>query len=124
MNALAKALVVATAVVAIALAWYNFGPSGNSVGVLPAPTPTPSPTPTPRGPPGRRPCRRSTAGRYAFPSRATNPKISFTLPSGWAGDLVLVGKNNVGSGPCSPTGCKGTSGQRHRRRSVRVQPAV
>ena len=30
MNAFAKALVVATAVVAVALAWINFGPSGTA----------------------------------------------------------------------------------------------
>ena len=72
MNALAKALVAATAVVAIALAWFNLGPSGNGVGVIPAPTPTPSPTPTHPTPVlrGRRTARAAGA---ATPSRAERP---------------------------------------------------
>ena len=106
MNALAKALVVATAVVAIGLAWVNFGPSGsNRIGVAPIPTPTPSPTPTPQvlssdfAPldPGR---------RYAFPSRGTNPGISFTTPAGWTGSggipATIASKDYGDSGPVAP----------------------
>ena len=107
MQALAKALVVATAVVAIALAWINFGPSGNGI-VGTAPTPTPSPTPTPVMLPEGDSVS-LVAGRYGFPIRATNPVISFTVPAGWAGNSTLVGKDNPGSGPCSPGGCKGTN---------------
>jgi hypothetical protein len=104
MNSLAKALVVATAVVAIALAWYNFGPSNNNVGGAPTPNPSPtqtaSPTPTPEvlsGDTALQPGR-----RYAFPSRATNPTISFTVPSGWAGNDVQATKDYGDSGPAGP----------------------
>lgn len=95
MNALAKALIAATAVVAIALAWINFGPSGNSVGVAPTPTPTPAPAPTAtpavlaEGEPVA-----LAPGRYAFPSWLSNPKISFTVPSGWGGHSFSVGKDD------------------------------
>ena len=87
MNALVKALVVATAVVAIALAWINFGPSGtSSIGVLPAPTPHAQPhANADRSSRTATAARSMPAGRYAFPSRATNPEISFTMPSGWTG---------------------------------------
>ena len=108
MNALAKALVAATAVVAIALAWYNFGPSGNSVGVLPAPDAHPQPhanalaTPTPAvlrdGDPGVARARPRTPSRVD----GTNPKISFTVPSGWTGNSRLVGKDYGDSGPAAP----------------------
>ncbi len=82
MNTLTKALVAATAVVAIALAWINFGPSGSSVGGAPIPTASPSPTPTPQV--LSNDLAPLEAGRrYAFPSRGTNPGISFTTPSGW-----------------------------------------
>lgn len=103
MNALVKALVAGTAVVAIALAWISFGPSGNSIGTAPTPTPSPTPTPVvlPEGD-----SLALVPGRYAFPSSATNPKISFTVPSGWMGDSILVGK---GPGPCSPNSCQGTN---------------
>jgi hypothetical protein len=101
MNGLAKALVAATAVVAVALAWINFGPSSNNVGA-PIPTPTPTPRPTPAVlsegdsvplEPGR---------RYAFAGRATNPEISFTVPSGWTGGDTAVGKDYGDSGPVAP----------------------
>ncbi len=110
MNAFAKALVAAAAVVVIALAWISFGSSGNSIGVLPAPTPTPTASPTPT--PAVLPEGDSLAlvpGRYAFSARATNPKISFAVPSGWAGNSDLVGKNAGGSGSCSPQTCQGTN---------------
>ncbi len=85
-----------------------------SIALTPTPTPTaaPTPTPSPSPTPAVLPEGDSVAlvpGRYAFPIRATNPKISFTVPSGWAGNSVLVGKDDVGSGTCSPVGCKGTN---------------
>ena len=106
MNALVKALVVATAVVAIALAWYSFGPSGtSSIGVLPVPTPTPSPSPTPQVLSSD--LAAIDAGRrYEFPIRGTNPKISFTTPSGWtagAGIPTTFATKDYGdSGPVAP----------------------
>lgn len=111
MNAFARALVVATAVVAVALAWINLGPSPNSVGVTPtrSPSPTPSPTltqtPSLLNAPDDAPVALAP-GRYVFPGRGTNPKISFTVPSGWAGNAVSVGKGAV---PCRPVSCKGTN---------------
>jgi hypothetical protein len=109
MHALGKALVAATAVVAIALAWTSFGPSTNNVGVAPSPTPTPTPTPSVLT------SRESAAlepGRYAFPSLHTGvpaelgttyPRLSITVPSGWSGRSNLVGKDATGDlGPAAP----------------------
>jgi hypothetical protein len=80
MNAFAKALVVATAVVAVALAWINFGPSGNSVGGVPTSTPiaTPTPTaaPTPLATPG-------PSSRSSFASSVFAVPVSLSLPYGW-----------------------------------------
>jgi hypothetical protein len=105
MSALSKALVAATAVVAIALALINFGPSNNGVGV-PIPTPTPSPSPKPTPAPTPQVLSGDTvlqAGhRYAFPSRATNPVISFTVPSGWSGNDVWTTKDYGDPGPAAP----------------------
>ena len=98
MNALSRALVAAAAVVAIALAWINLGPSGNSVGVAPMPTPTPTPQVLTSGDsvalePGR---------RYAFASWATNPEISFAAPAGWTGGDAAAGKDYGDSGAVAP----------------------
>ena len=120
MNALGKSFVVATAVVAVALACIGCGASANSVAETSTTTPKGAPTPTAS--------QRSTAvptathvaastattgvlpegepaplapGRYAIPSRhfgvsaplqATYPTLSFTVPAGWSGNSTLVGK--------------------------------
>ena len=101
MNALGKALIAATAVVAIALAWISFGPSGNSVGVSPTPSPTPTssptPTPIPMPPWTSNPGPSLQAGaRYV----TTDPfpiRLSFVAPAGWAGNVG--GPNAVWAGP-------------------------
>lgn len=98
MNAFAKALVVATAVVAVALAWINFGPSGNSVGGGPTPTPIATPTPTPA------PTPLATPGLGSrFSSTAFAVPVSFSLAGGWtvnhdlSGDIDL-GRDGQGAG--------------------------
>ena len=101
MSGLAKALVAATAVVAIALAWYNFGPSGNSIGA-PVPTPTPSPTPTPQVLTSHEYLELEAGRRYAIPGRGINPNISFTAPSGWAGMDWMAFKDYGDTGPAGP----------------------
>ena len=110
MNTLGKALIAATAVVAIAFAWINFGPTNkNSVGTSPVPTPTPSAAP--EGTPSASPTATPTAaaspspsimtssdlaslapGRYTFATRVPNPAISFSVPSGWDANQLLVGR--------------------------------
>jgi hypothetical protein len=121
MNAFGKALVVATGMVAVALACIGCGSGANNVGGAPTPTPTPTaaPSPTPTAAPSPTPTAVPTAtpavlssgmgefaalapGRYAFPSDLTNPKISFTVPSGWAGTSRQVAKDYGDSGPAAP----------------------
>jgi hypothetical protein len=114
MSTIGKALIAATAVVVIAVAWFNFAPSSNTGVGGPTPTPTPIPTPSPSPTPTAAVLPEGdfvplVAGRYAFPGRATNPMISFSSPSGWTGNAVLVGKENPDSGPCAPSDCKGTN---------------
>jgi hypothetical protein len=101
MNALAKVLIAATAVAAIALAWINFGPSSNVGTNPPAPTPTATPYPSPAALPTADPPAALAPGRYAFAPRWPNPSISFTVPSdGWTGNPILVGREaSVGAGP-------------------------
>ena len=72
-----------------------------SVALTPTPTPTAAPAATPQVlsdafaalEPGR---------RYAFPSRGTNPGISFTVPSGWTGNQTFAAKDYGDSGPVGP----------------------
>ena len=77
MNAFAKALVVATAVVAVALAWVNFGSSGNGIGVLPHADPQPHANTLPHadgaGPLVTRLCR----ARARPPLRHPGPRDQF-----------------------------------------------
>ena len=100
MNALGKALIAATAVVAVALAWINFGPSNNGIGA--GPTPTPSPTPTPEILTTGDFKALQAGHRYTFPSRASNSGISFTVPSGWTGNNIMALKDYGDSGPAGP----------------------
>ena len=121
MNAFGKALVVATAVVAVALACIGCGASSSNVGVVQAPTatataaPSATPAPTrslaPTAAPAPTPHVLSSGmgefaalapGRYVFPSDLTNPKISFTVPSGWVGTSRQVAKDYGDSGPAAP----------------------
>jgi hypothetical protein len=113
MNAHGKALIAATAVVAVALACIGCGSSANGVGVAPTPALTatgatrPTAAPTPTTAPSAAPevvlsgdfTALEPGRRYAFPSRGSNPKISFTAPSGWSGNENLAGKDYGDSGP-------------------------
>jgi hypothetical protein len=95
MSAFAKIAIAAAAVVMVALAWINLGPSNNVGTAPPAPTQTPAPTPTPAPlPTGERAAL--APGRYAFAPRWPNPGISFTVPAGWSvGSAILVGKDGI-----------------------------
>ena len=65
-------------------------------------TPTAAPSPTPQVLPSGDSVALEPGRRYAFPSRGTNPRISFTVPSGWAGNSTLVEKDHGDSGPAAP----------------------
>ena len=101
MNALAKVLIAATAVVAIALAWISFGPASNVGTNPPAPTPTGTPYPSPAALPTADPPAALAPGRYEFPPHWPNPAISFTVPAdGWTGSPKLAGRDaSIGAGP-------------------------
>ena len=116
MNAFGKALVAATAVVAVALACIGCGASSNNVAVVqtpkaaPSATAAPTPSLTPSAAPASTPQVLSSGDyaalepgrRYALPSRGTNPSISFVVPSGWAGNETLATKDYGDSGPDGP----------------------
>ena len=94
MSIFARAAIAAVAVLAVGLAWVNFGPSqsGPGVGAQPTPTPTPSPQPLPGGVLDLEP------GRYwlnavGASSGTPVPRIAVTMPAGWTADGDLVLKN-------------------------------
>ena len=107
---------------AVALACIGCGSSASGVGVQQTPalaataatTPTAALTPTAASKPTAAPTPHpevvlpgdfaalEPGRRYAFPSRGTNPKISFTAPSGWSGNENLAGKDYGDSGPVAP----------------------
>jgi hypothetical protein len=99
---LATAAVVGLLIIVLGAAWLG-GSQGGVGGPAPAatPSPIPSPTPTPQilseGGGALEPGR-----RYAIPSRASNPAISFTVPSGWSGNSTQVGKEYGDSGTVGP----------------------
>jgi hypothetical protein len=124
MTLIGRAIVAAAAVVAIAFAWINFGPSNQgTVGGIPTPTPGPTPTPIPiptgsstPGSPLRAGARYTTADPFPV-------AVSFVAPAGWVGNIggqysVFAGHaasgddlriqmfNKVYSDPCHPE--KGT----------------
>ena len=118
MHAPGKALMAATAVLAVTLACTGCTPSATGGGAAPAPTaPTATATAAPRSPEGdaanacRRPdggsgtdARRSSPTANRLPSspagtpsrRGTGPGILVTVPSGWVGNWKLVGKDYWG----------------------------
>jgi hypothetical protein len=87
MTLIGRAILAAAAVVAIAFALINFGPSNRgTVGGAPTPTPSPTPTPLPIPLGSSNPGPSLQAGaRYVtvdpFPIRLT-----FVAPAGWAGN--------------------------------------
>jgi hypothetical protein len=91
MNMFARAAIAAVAVLAVGLAWVNFGPSqsGRGVGAQPTPTPTPSPQPLPDA--GALEPGRYWLNPVGAPNGGPLPRIAVTLPAGWSadGDLLL-----------------------------------
>jgi len=109
MSNLFRVAIAAAAVVAIGVAWINFGPSpGSSVGGVATPppsistTPSPAASPTPSSEP-------SSSGGPVAPGRYTiepfgiqpgtsSPKITVTVPAGWQiFDAILIEKNSGGN---------------------------
>ena len=84
----ARVAIAAAAVLAVGLAWVNFGPPSNGIGTQPTPSPTatPSPQPLPEG--------AIEPGRYwlnpiGLPTGTTAPRIAVTLPTGWTADIAV-----------------------------------
>ncbi len=85
MTLIGRAILAAAAVMAIAFAWINFGPS-NPGTVGGAPTPTPSPTPTPLPVPvwDSNPGPALQAGARYVTTEPFPIRLSFVAPVGWA----------------------------------------
>jgi hypothetical protein len=88
MSIFARVAIAAAAVLAVGLAWVNFGPPSNGIGTQPTPSPTatPSPQPLPEG--------AIEPGRYwlnpiGLPTGTTAPRIAVTLPAGWTADIAV-----------------------------------
>jgi hypothetical protein len=112
MSTIARVAIAAAAVVAIGLAWMNFGPPQDNKGVggqqtsaptaTTAPTPSPSPKPLPNSgqvEPGR--YTLITAGEIA---PGPFPQLAVTVPAGWSADgggllLKNYGASDAEAGP-------------------------
>jgi hypothetical protein len=98
MSIFARVAIAAVAVLAVGLAWVNFGPAWN--GIATQPTPTPSPTASPKTIGGTRPLE---PGRYQLSGVVLSGgvPISLTVPAGWSSwASVAVNKNyNALAGP-------------------------
>ena len=82
----ARVAIAAAAVLAVGLAWVNFGPAPNSIGTQPTPTATPSPQPLPGE-------GLIEPGRYwlnpiGVPIGTAVPRIAVTLPAGWSAGII------------------------------------
>ena len=138
MNQTGKALVAATALVAVTLASIGCGTSANTIGVAQAPTATPTeaaaptaaPTPTvaPTAAPAATPAVLAEGepvalkpGQYAFDTGIAEPGILVTVPNGWVGSWRLVGKDIGDSGRDGPVlfGWQFTMGTRTRAPTTR-----
>jgi len=91
MSTFARVAVAAVAVLAVGLAWFNFGPSQNDVGGVPTPTTTGTPSPSPQTLPDTGAIE---PGRYwldpvGAPTGTAQPQISLTLPAGWTSEQGL-----------------------------------
>jgi hypothetical protein len=109
---IARVAIAAAAVVAIGLAWRNFGPrqDNNGVGGQQTPTPTAATAPTPS--PSPKPLPNSgqvEPGRYTLKTvgeiaPGPFPQLTVTVPAGWSadgGDLLLknYGPSDAEAGP-------------------------
>ena len=82
MSIFARVAIAAVAVLAVGLAWVNFGPKQPSVGGQPTPTSSPSPSPRPL-PEAFLPLE---AGTYVTQSPFV-ARVTFTVPDGWEGNI-------------------------------------
>lgn len=109
MQSLARLMVAAAAVVAIAVVWLNVGPSRTDVGGVsaasPAPTlvpsaiPSPSPTPIPIPPGSSTPGSPLQAGARYTTADPFPVAVSFVAPAGWVGNIG--GQYSVFAGPAA-----------------------
>jgi hypothetical protein len=103
MSIFARVAIAAAAVLAVGLAWVNFGPPQNGVGTQPTPTPSPTATPSPQ----TLPVGPVEPGRYWLEtvgetSGMTVPRMALTLPAGWRADVAVdknYGGTDDGAGP-------------------------
>jgi hypothetical protein len=90
----ARVALATAAVVAVAFAWLNFGPSNTGIGghaatptVVPAPTPTPTPTPVALDLGTDGPSATLTPGRRYTTVDPFPVRMTFEAPSGWTGNI-------------------------------------
>ena len=110
MSTLARVAIAAAAVIAIGLAWINFGPSQRGVATTPTPTPSPSPSASPSPSPSPSPSSSIPLvptglvippGTYRLgvypPPLTVSPRVVVTLPAGWLADNDSLLTKNYGS---------------------------
>jgi hypothetical protein len=85
MNVLARVAIAAAAVLAVGLAWVNFGPGQPGFGGLP--TASPSPTASPRAMPTGETELPLEAGTSYITGDPFLVRVTFTAPSGWEGKV-------------------------------------
>jgi hypothetical protein len=100
MSIFARVAIATVAVLAVGLAWVNFGPKQPGVGGLPTPPPSPSAAPTPSPSPIALPeeYRPLEPGTYVT-SDPFFVRVTFTVPDGWQGNVggkYFAGLNPVG----------------------------
>ena len=101
---LATAAVVGLLIIGLGAVFIGGRQAGVGGGPAASPAPSASPTPTPQVLSESEPVA-LTPGRYAFPRFLSNPMISITVSSGWAGSSIgpsSVGKDYGDSGPEAP----------------------
>lgn len=100
MSIVARVAIAAVAVLAVGLAWINFGPKEPGIGGQPTRTASPTAAPTPSPSPIALPAEYGPleAGTYVTPDPFF-VRVTFTAPAGWEGNVggeYFAGLNPVG----------------------------
>jgi hypothetical protein len=90
MSIFARVAIAAVAVLAVGLAWVNFGPAPG-IGTAPTPTPSPTATPSPRSLPSDGLIEPGTywLSPLGVPTGTTVPRMAVTLPAGWTAGMAV-----------------------------------